>query len=261
MINLDNKVALVTGSSDGIGAAATSLFSSLGAKVTKVRRNQSKLDKVAAECQSKSPHHYKPLVIKADFTRDEDVVRAFNETISAYNRLDILVNNAGIAANKEFGDPGYLEDYDQIMHVNVRAVVRLTELATSSLAESKGAIINVSSAGSLIANPNAFWAYGMSKAALDMFTKSMAGKLAPNIRVNSVNPGIVRTSFLRATPDPTAIQDYLAKMQPLKRVADPEDIAQLISFLASDASRNMTGSIVVSDSGYLVVDPYNIKTE
>ncbi|XP_015783382.1 LOW QUALITY PROTEIN: uncharacterized protein LOC107361148 [Tetranychus urticae] len=118
-----NKVALVTGSSDGIGAAATSLFSSLGAKVTKVRRNQSKLDKVAAECQSKSPHHYKPLVIKADFTRDEDVVRAFNETISAYNRLDILVNNAGIAANKEFGDPGYLEDYDQIMHVNVRAVV------------------------------------------------------------------------------------------------------------------------------------------
>ncbi|XP_025016383.1 uncharacterized protein LOC112538732 [Tetranychus urticae] len=105
MINLNNKVALITGSSDGIGKETAILFSSLGAKVAIVGRDQSKLDKVAAECEAKSPHHYKPVVIKADFIRNEDVVRTFEETISAYKTLDILVNNAAIDGTKGFGEP------------------------------------------------------------------------------------------------------------------------------------------------------------
>lgn len=117
MINLANKVALITGSSDGIGAATAVLFSSLGAKVAIVGRDQTKLDKVAVECESKSPHHYKPVVIKADFVRDEDVVRTFEETISAYNKLDILINNAAIAATKGFGEPDALADYDRVQQV------------------------------------------------------------------------------------------------------------------------------------------------
>uniref|UniRef100_T1K7N7 Uncharacterized protein n=1 Tax=Tetranychus urticae TaxID=32264 RepID=T1K7N7_TETUR len=262
MIDLDNKVALITGSSDGIGKATAILFSSLGAKVAIVGRDQSKLDKVAAACEAKSPHHYKPVVIKADFVRDEDVVRTFEETISVYKTLDILVNNCGLSSKKGFGEPDAMADYDRIQQVNVRAVVRLTELAAAHLKETNGAIVNVSSVASLKSVSSnkialkktkslnsafvfsASWSYCMSKASLDMFTKCMAGKLAPHVRVNSVNPGVTRTSFARHIP-----------------VAEPLDIANLIAWLASDAARNMTGSIVVSDSGFLCDDPYRALSE
>ncbi|XP_015783209.1 uncharacterized protein LOC107361006 [Tetranychus urticae] len=254
MIDLDNKVALITGSSDGIGAATALLFSSLGAKVAIVGRDQSKLDKVAAECESKSPHHYKPVVIKADFVRDEDVIRTFEETISVYKTLDILVNSASLSSGADFADPNYLDEYDRVMQVNARSIVRLTELSVPFLTKSKGNIVNVSAINSLTANPS-HWVYGMSKAALDMFTKSMAGKLAPNIRVNSVNPGAVHTQPI----EPSMLEKYIA-MKPLKRIAEPMNIANLIAFLTSDASRNMTGSIAVSDSGFLVADPYKMLT-
>ncbi|XP_015783148.1 uncharacterized protein LOC107360939, partial [Tetranychus urticae] len=254
-INLDNKVALITGSSDGIGAATALLFSSLGAKVAIVGRDQSKLDKVAAECESKSPHHYKPVVIKADFIRDEDVVRTFEETISVYKTLDILVNNCGLSSKKGFGEPEALADYDRVQQINVRSAVRLTELAAPHLKETKGAIVNVSSVAGV--RPNARgWSYCMSKAALDMFTKCMAGKLAPHVRVNTVSPGGTRTNFFSAHPDPDAFLSMVAQSVPLKRIGEPIDIANLIAFLASDAARNMTGSIVLSDTGMLVADPY-----
>ncbi|XP_015783178.1 uncharacterized protein LOC107360974 [Tetranychus urticae] len=255
MINLDNKVALITGSSDGIGAATATLFSSLGAKVAIVGRDQTKLDKVAAECEAKSPHHYKPVVIKADFVRDEDVVRTFEETISAYKKLDILVNNAGLSSKKGFGEPDALADYDRVQQVNVRAVVRLTELAAPHLKETNGSVVNISSVAAVRPNPGS-WSYCMSKASLDMFTKCMAGKLAPHVRVNSVNPGAVLTSFTRDRPDLEALGPFFIQKNPLKRVAEPIDIANAIAFLASDAARNMTGSIVFSDTGLLVADPY-----
>lgn len=254
MIKLDNKVALITGSSDGIGAATALLFSSLGAKIAIVGRDATKLNKVAEACTANSPQGYKPVVIKADFESDDEVKRTFEETIAAYKQLDILVNNAGIVAKKPFGDPDALADYDRVMQVNVRAVIRLTELAKSHLIAAKGAIVNVSSIAALRSTPS-FWSYCMSKAALDMFTKSMATLLAPNVRVNSVNPGPVRTNILSSIM-PGNIWDEMAKLQPLQRVGDPSDIANTIAFLASDASRNMTGSIVVSDSGSLVADPH-----
>ncbi|XP_015783764.1 uncharacterized protein LOC107361448 [Tetranychus urticae] len=255
MINLNNKVALITGSSDGIGAATAILFSSLGAKVSIVGRDQSKLDKVAAECESKSPHHYKPVVTKADFIRDEDVVRTFEKTISVYKTLDILVNNAAIDGTKGFGEPDAMNEYDRIMQINVRAVVRLTELAVPHLKQTKGAIVNVSSIVGLKPIPPV-WSYCMSKASLDMFTKCMAGKLAPDVRVNSVNPGVTRTNFQRELTDLEAFRARAASLQPMKRLAEPIEIANTIAFLASDAASNMTGSIVVSDSGMLIADPF-----
>ena len=261
MIDLDNKVALITGSSDGIGAATALLFSSLGAKVAIVGRNQDKLDKVAAECEAKSPHNYKPVVIKADFINDEDVVRTFEETISVYKRLDILVNNAGLAGNKDFLAPEALNDYDRTQQVNVRSVIQLTQLAAPHLIEAKGSVVNVSSVASSKPFSNA-WSYCMSKAALDMFTKTMASRLAPHVRVNAVNPGPVRTNFVASLNlDPNTVWDAMATQQPLKRVADPIDLANLIAFLSCDASRNMTGSIVVSDSGSLIADPMQSFTK
>ncbi|XP_053206079.1 3-oxoacyl-[acyl-carrier-protein] reductase FabG-like [Panonychus citri] len=255
MINLTGKVALITGSSDGIGAATAILFSSLGAKVAIVGRTQSKLDKVSSECQSKSPNGLKPIVIQADFEKDEDVKRTFDETIKAYNQLDILVNNAGVACQKRFAEEGDLEDYDRVMQVNVRSVILLTKLAKDHLARAKGSIVNVSSIAG-IRMSGTFWSYCMTKAALDMFTKSMASLLSPEIRVNSVNPGPVRTNFLNQIENPNSLWDLMATTMPLQRVGVPDDIAQLIAFLASDAAKNITGSIVVSDSGSLVADPH-----
>ncbi|XP_015792173.1 uncharacterized protein LOC107368799 [Tetranychus urticae] len=255
MIDLDNKVALITGSSDGIGAATAILFSSLGAKVAIVGRNQNKLDKVAAECEAKSPHNYKPVVIRADFVNDEDVVRTFEETISAYKHLDILVNNAGQSNNKDFLDADALSDYDRTQQINVRSVVRLTQLAAPYLIKAKGSVVNVSSIASLKAYPS-MWSYGMAKSAVDMFTKTMASRLAPNVRVNSVVPGPVRTNFVASLNlDPKAFWDGMVEQQPLQRVADPIDLANMIAFLSCDASRNTTGSIFVTDSGALVADP------
>uniref|UniRef100_T1K7P0 Uncharacterized protein n=1 Tax=Tetranychus urticae TaxID=32264 RepID=T1K7P0_TETUR len=218
---LNNKVALINGSSAGIGKATALLFASLGAKVSIVGRDQSKLDKVAAECESK----------------DEDVVRTFEETISVYKTLDILVNNCGLAATGRF------------------AVVLLTELAAPYLKETNGAIVNVSSVAGI--RPVTYWSYCMSKASLDMFTKCMAGKLAFHVRVNSVKPGLTRSNFFSSHPDPDALLSALAQEQPLKRIAETIDIANVIAFLASDAAKNMTGSIVVSDTGELNADPLN----
>ncbi|XP_015792010.1 uncharacterized protein LOC107368658 [Tetranychus urticae] len=260
MINLDNKVALITGSSDGIGAATALLFSSLGAKVAIVGRDQSKLDKVAAECEAKSPHNYKPVVIKADFMKDDDIRRTFEETNSVYKKLDILVNNAGVICQKAFGEPQALADFDRVMQVNVRAVILLTDLAKSQLIKAKGAIVNVSSVAGLKSNSST-WSYCMSKASLDMFTKSMASLLAPHVRVNSVNPGPVRTDIIKSMGDSNAIWDSVNQIMPLKKVADPIDIAQTIAFIASDASRNMTGSIVVSDGGFLIANPDTSNTK
>ncbi|XP_025016382.1 L-xylulose reductase-like [Tetranychus urticae] len=141
------------------------------------------------------------------------------------------------------------------MQINVRAVVLLTELAAPHLVQAKGAIVNVSSIVAI--KPFVpVWSYCMSKAALDMFTKCMAGKLAPHVRVNSVNPGTTRTSFARDRPGVEEAFKFIAQALPLKRVGEPIDLANSIAFLASDAARNMTGSIVVSDSGMLIADPY-----
>ncbi|XP_025016384.1 L-xylulose reductase-like [Tetranychus urticae] len=180
-------------------------------------------------------------VYKADYIRDEDVVRTFEETISVYKTLDILVNNCGLAATGRFGEPDDMADYARAN-------------AAPYLKETNGAIVNVSSVAG-IRPLQAYWSYCMSKASLDMFTKCMAGKLAFHVRVNSVKPGLTRSNFFSSHPDPDALLSALAQEQPLKRIAETIDIANVIAFLASDAAKNMTGSIVVSDTGELNADP------
>uniref|UniRef100_T1KKP2 Uncharacterized protein n=2 Tax=Tetranychus urticae TaxID=32264 RepID=T1KKP2_TETUR len=256
MINLNNKVALITGSSDGIGKTTAILFSSLGAKVAIVGRDQSKLDKVAAECEAKSPHGYRPVVIRADFLHDENIKRTFDETIAGYNWLDILVNDVGVVNLKSFDDCEAIADYDRVMQTNIRTAVILTHLAKPYLLESKGTIVNVSSVDSFKPNDRE-WSYCMSKAAVNAFTQSIAGLLAPHVRVNAIAPGPVKTGIFKATGDPEQQWEEKARLMPLGRIAEPIEIAQLIALLASDSSKNMTGSIVASDSGYLLTDPYS----
>ncbi|KAI5633649.1 enoyl-(Acyl carrier protein) reductase domain-containing protein [Phthorimaea operculella] len=247
-MSFKNKVVLVTGASSGIGAATAILFAKEGADVSMVGRNQKKLDAVAAKVSSVGKA---PLVINADVSKDDDVKRIITETIAKFGKLDVLVNNAGFSKPGTILDGKVLESYDAIMSVNVRAVINLTTLAAPHLAATKGNIVNISSAASLLTPSRPFFiAYYVSKAALDHFTRGAALELASSgIRVNSVNPGPVKTDFMENANVDIKFDDY-ALVTPLKRVSDSEEIAELIMYLAGEKARGITGSVYVNDNGY-----------
>uniref|UniRef100_T1KZB9 Uncharacterized protein n=1 Tax=Tetranychus urticae TaxID=32264 RepID=T1KZB9_TETUR len=150
-----------------------------------------------------------------------------------------------------FDDPKAIADYDRVMQTNIRTAVILKHLAKPYLIESKGSIVNTSTVSSE-------WSYCMSKAAVNAFTQVIASLLAPDVRVNAIAPRPTRTNIhvVNSSGDQDKVWDEFGKIMPLKRVAEPIEMAQLIALLASDASKNMTGSIIVSDAGYLLGDPY-----
>ncbi|KAJ2939771.1 hypothetical protein O0L34_g17962 [Tuta absoluta] len=246
----ENKVVIVTGASSGIGAATAILFATEGADVVMVGRNQKKLDTVAAKVADVGK---KPLVINADVSKDDDAKRIINDTVAKFGKIHVLVNNAGLGKDGSIRDGKLLEAYDTIMSVNLRAVINLTSLATPHLVATKGSIINVSSIAAL--TPPfmvGHTAYGVSKAALDHFTRGAALELASlGVRVNSVNPGPVKTDFLENMGSDGSF-DSIGPFTPLQRVSASEEIADLILFLASYKARGITGSVFVSDNGCLL---------
>ncbi|XP_074603691.1 3-oxoacyl-[acyl-carrier-protein] reductase FabG-like [Brevipalpus obovatus] len=254
-INLANKVALITGSSQGIGAATAVLFSKLGAKVIITGRKEDLLAKVGQECEQVSPSKEKPLIVKADLSKEDEVKKLADTTLAKYGGIDILVNNVGFGSSYNFDHPKFMEGYDAVHQLNVRSVVQLTNLLIASLKERQGTVINVSSVAGI--RPFGFFmSYCMSKAALDMFTRCLAQDVAPHVRVNSLNPGPVETQFrenLLGGP-PTVLSDP-GRNTALGRVGTSDEMAKTIAFLASDAANNMTGSIVVSDGGSIITRP------
>lgn len=251
-MSFKNKVVLVTGASSGIGAATAIAFAAEGAKVSMVGRNETKLASVAKICAQKGS---KPLVIAADVTLDAE--RIINDTIKHYGSLDILVNNAGIYSPTSIFSPDALEGYDRVLTTNLRATVQLTHLAVPYLVKSKGNIVNVSSIVALgIVIDNSF-AYNTSKAGLDHFSRSIALELAKHgVRVNCVSPGPVKTDITQNAGMTKEQSDEMMvavqKSTALQRTGDPEEIADIILFLASDKARSVTGSNYVSDNGSLL---------
>ncbi|XP_023941427.1 3-oxoacyl-[acyl-carrier-protein] reductase FabG-like [Bicyclus anynana] len=241
-----NKVVIVTGASSGIGAAIAIAFNNQGAKVVMVGRNEAKLNKVAAKC-------CKPLVLIADVAKDDDVKKIIEQTIKKFGQIDILVNNAGLARNAPILDDKLMQAYDTIMNVNVRGLVHMTSRAAPHLAKTKGNIVNISSVVSYIPPPvPGMMSYCISKAAVSHFTRCAAAELAPQgIRVNTVSPGPVKTDFL----DNAKLDfswDAAADTTALKRVSEPEELAELVLFVASDKSVGVTGSDFLSDNGVLL---------
>lgn len=183
-MDFENKVVLITGASSGIGEATSKYFANLGASLVLTGRKSEQLERVGNECKGN------PLLLIADVTKVEDNQRVIDETIAKYGKLDVLVNNAGILANGSIENTS-LQQYDEIMNTNVRAVYHLTMLAVPHLIKSKGNIVNVSSVAGNRSFPGIL-AYGMSKAAIDQFTRCTALELAPKqVRVNAVNPGMI----------------------------------------------------------------------
>lgn len=251
-MNFDGKVVLVTGASSGIGADAARQFAKLGANVAIVGRNEERLNEVAE--QIKQSGAAASLSIVADVTKDSE--RIVNETIKHFGKLNVLVNNAGIAGQDSV-DVANLSEFDRILDTNVRSVITLTKLCVPHLEKTKGNVVNVSSVAGLKPIPSVM-SYCMSKAALDQFTKCSALDLAPKgIRVNSVNPAMIRTPiFEKFGATSEQIQQALdgAKSRyPLGRVGEVSDTSASIAFLADEKSASfLTGILLPVDGGAMV---------
>ncbi|XP_041981128.1 uncharacterized oxidoreductase TM_0325-like [Aricia agestis] len=248
-----NRVVIVTGASAGIGADTAILFAQHSAKLVVVGRNVAALEEIARKCQES--RGIKPLVIKTELTRDEDVKNIITETIKVFGRIDVLINNAGMAITADITDG--IEHFDKVMSINIRAPYLLTGLAIPYLLKSKGNIVNVSSIGGMKPIGDVkFLAYDMSKAAMDNFTKHLALQLGPQgVRVNSVNPGITKTGFVKTAgfENPEEIFKSRESTLPLRKMCQSEEVADLILYVASDRARSITGSCIVIDNGEILL--------
>lgn len=243
MKKLENKIALVTGGSRGIGAAIVRRLAAEGAKVAfTYTRSEEKALTLAAEINTSGGT---ALAISADNAVAEDVISAVNQTVETFGGLDILVNNAGVYIGKEFGQHS-IEDYDQVMDVNVKAVY-VAALESVKHLKAGGRIITI---GSNMADnsmgPQATL-YTMSKSALQGLTRGLARDLGPKgITVTLVQPGPIDTDM---NPADGQLADFLRGRMAIPQYGTGDDIAGLVSFLASEESKYITGSWVTIDGG------------
>ncbi|GJQ81179.1 hypothetical protein Trydic_g23350 [Trypoxylus dichotomus] len=251
------KVVLVTGASAGIGANTAIRFAKERATLVLTARNKANLEDTAQKCRQKNS--LEPLVIPGDITIDDDVKNILNTTVGTYGKLDVLVNNAGWMGFTPLGAPDVIHQFDKIFNTNIRSAYLLSNLALPYLIKSKGNIVNISSVVSLRTFKN-LSAYSMSKAALDHFTRSAALELAPKqVRVNSVNPGVIDTNLHINTGLPEAnikqLLDIAKNSNPVGRLGYVSDISKAILFLASEEASFITGECLVVDGGLCVSSP------
>jgi NAD(P)-dependent dehydrogenase (short-subunit alcohol dehydrogenase family) len=241
-LRLDGKVALVTGASKGIGKAIAAAYAAAGAKVMLTSRKQDQLEAAAATTAGET-------AVFAANAGDVEAGRAcVAATIERFGALDILVNNA--ATNPYQGPVMGVDEsrYDKTWQVNLRGPVFWTQAAWQSWMKDHpgGVIVNIASVGGLRAEPT-LGVYNLTKAALIHLTRQLAAELAPNVRVVGIAPGLVKTDFAKVLVE--SFGDALAKRLPTRRLGEPQDIANLALFLASDAASWMTGETYVIDGG------------
>jgi len=242
-----NKTFIITGASSGIGRAVAKLAVQRGANVSITARRLNELEKTAKDI---NPSYIE--IIPADLTLEADRKMLIDKTVKRFGGIDVLVNAAGIIGTGNIENTT-LAQWDQIMDVNLRSLFHLTQLALPSLIERKGNIVNVSSITGVRAFPNVL-AYCVSKAGVDQFTHCAALELAPKgVRINSINPGVVLTNLHRSSgmneEAYRAFLNHSKTTHPIGRVGNPEDVAELILFLASDKAGWITGTSYSIDGG------------
>ena len=242
-MRLQDKVAIITGAARGMGAAEARIFAKEGAKVVlgdiQVEDGQS----VAQEINEAGGQ---AIFIEMDVSKQSDWQRAIDAAISNFGKINVLVNNAGIIERDSLEETTE-ETWDRIMAVNAKGVFLGTKAVIPHMREAGGgSIVNISSISGMISV--GYPAYNASKGAIRVFTKSAAVEYArDNIRVNSIHPGTIWTSM--STYKRAFTREERAKTIPMRRVAEPEEIAYPALFLASDESSYITGSELVIDGG------------
>lgn len=240
---MKNKIAFVSGATSGIGKATAMRLMEEGAIVAGVARREHVLRSMASE-------HFRPYA--ADLTIESERAHAVHRVIAELGGIDIMVHAAGIIGSGSI-ETTTLADWDVMMNINLRSIFHLTQLALSSLIERRGNIVSVSSVAGLRSFPGVL-SYCVSKAGLDQFTRCAALELAPKgVRMNAVNPGVVVTQLHRAggmnDEQYEAFLERSKTTHPMGRVGTPEEIADLICFLASDRASWITGETVSIDGG------------
>ena len=248
-MNLEGKNAIVTGAARGIGAACARAFAEHGARVV--------LADIAPECEQTASEiasatgaeTYAVLTDVSDPVACEALVA---KTIERFSRCDILMNNAGIIVAGSILD-ATIEDFDRVLGVNLRGTFLLSRLVARHMVEQKiaGAIINMSSTNAVVTIPDQL-PYAVSKGGVMQLTRAMAMALAPHdIRVNAIGPGSIRTDMLNKVMENASAQRTILSRTPLGRFGEPEEVASVAVFLASDYASYVTGQTIYPDGGRL----------
>jgi gluconate 5-dehydrogenase/3-oxoacyl-[acyl-carrier protein] reductase len=241
--SLHDRTAVVTGASRGIGAATARALDRAGARVALIARSRADLEETASGLE------HDPVVVVGDLLDRRAPIDVGTQALEALGHVDILVNNAAVAARLDTVDSD-AEAIDAMLAVNIRAPLLLIATVVPSMIErGSGSIINLSSVSALVGTPRRA-AYAASKGGLDAATRSMAMELGPaGIRVNSVAPGVVDTALWAKNKTIPGVIEKVEEQTPLGRWAVPDDIADVIVFLASDAARFVTGETISADGG------------
>lgn len=236
---------MIVGGSQGIGLAIAREFMAAGAGVAIVARRRDRLDAARSELGPEL------VTIVGDAAADETAAHATEEVLRRFGRLDILINNAAVNPQTGALIDMPLDDFDAVMHLNLRGPLAWSQYAWRATMKDKGGVIlNVASLGGLMLYPN-MGAYNTSKAALIYLTKALAAELGPRVRVNALAPGLIRTEMSIGAWQGKHGEGFAARL-PLQRLGEPADVARSALFLASDDAAWITGETLTIDGGTAV---------
>jgi 3-oxoacyl-[acyl-carrier protein] reductase len=245
-MRVKDKRALITGGARGIGAATAFVFAEEGARVGIVDLREEGLRDVASQANQRG---FEFKIFVGDISKKDQVERVINEFVQEFGGIDVLVNNAGLAISRPFLEKT-VEDWEQTLAVNLVGLFLCSQAAARHmLKQDSGKIINISSIrGIEHCGREGIMDYSASKAAVINLTKTMAKELAPNINVNTVAPGHTLTEMTASLPE--EVKRNMIEGSYLKRMAEPEDIAKAILFLASNDADFITGQVLLVDGGF-----------
>ncbi len=250
-MNLENKVAIITGARRGMGRTHALTLAQAGAKVVVSDLSAEDCAEVIDEIEKKGGE---ALAVKCDISKKEEVDAMVDKTVEKFGKVDILVNNAGIAHFKPFLELTE-DDWDKTIDVNLKGYFLCSQACAKEMAKQKsGVIINISSIamGQVGAGFSTLAHYCASKGGISAMAEALAVELAPyNIRVNTIAPGVIDTPMVKdVKEDPDSMKGFLNRI-PMNRLGKPQEISNTVLFLASDKSSYINGEIIVVDGGYL----------
>ncbi len=242
-MRLEGKVALVTGASRGIGRAIALAFADEGADlIVNYLHSEAEARQVVSGIHGMGRQ---AIALRADVSAEDEVEEMVAQALDTFGRIDILVNNAGIVLPFRFAEPDY-DRWQRMVDVNIKGVLICSRAVAEPMRRAGGGkIINIT-----VRETKGSLDYIMTKAADDVLTRGLARQLAPDIVVNAIAPGYIDTGYISAMPP--AEQKVLRERIPLKRWGEPDDVARVAVFLASDDSDWMTGTTILVDGGEML---------